>query len=119
MLQRITVYDLKANEAVVRELDDGRFETTITLAASKFYADGEGRETEAELADQIEIGLFTDRPGSKAFAAENVILMERRAVRSGEQEMVIITDRRPAWVGIDPYNKYVDRNSDDNLASVS
>ncbi|MBO6608510.1 M1 family aminopeptidase [Altererythrobacter sp.] len=119
LLQRITVYDLKADEAVVRELDDGRFETTITLAASKFYADGEGRETEAELADQIEIGLFTDRPGSEAFAAENVILMERRAVRSGEQEMVIITDRRPVWVGIDPYNKYVDRNSDDNLVSVS
>ena len=115
LLQRITVYDLKAEEAVVRELDDGRFETTITIAAAKFYADGEGRETEADLADQIEVGLFSDRPGSEAFDSENVILMEPRAVRSGEQEIVVITDRRPEWVGIDPYNKYIDRNSDDNL----
>lgn len=119
LLQRITVYDLKADEATVRELDDGRFETTIEIEASKFYADGQGVETEADLSDQIEIGLFTDRPGGEAFAAENVILMERRAVTSGAQEIVIITDERPEYVGIDPYNKYVDRNSDDNIVEVS
>ncbi len=115
LLQRITVYDLKAEEAVVRELDDGTFETTITVAASKFYADGLGEETEADLNDRIEIGLFTEKPGEGEFAAENVIMMDRRPIRSGEQEIKIVTDRRPAWVGVDPYNKYVDRNSDDNL----
>ena len=46
-------------------------------------------------------------------------MMELRPIRSGEQKIVVITDRRPEWVGIDPYNKYVDRNSDDNLVSVS
>ncbi|EAQ29003.1 hypothetical protein NAP1_15428 [Erythrobacter sp. NAP1] len=119
LLQRITVYDLKAEEAVVRELDDGRFETTLTVAAAKLYADGEGVETEADLSDQIEVGLFTERPGGEEFAAENVILLERRAVQSGEQEITIVTDRRPAFVGIDPYNKYVDRNSDDNIVAPS
>ena len=29
-----------------------------------------------------------------------------------------IVDRRPTWVGIDPYNKRIDRNSDDNLTQV-
>ncbi|MDJ0979676.1 MAG: M1 family aminopeptidase [Erythrobacter sp.] len=119
LLQRITVYDLIAEEAVVTELDDGRFETTISIAAAKYYADGEGVETEADLADEIEIGLFTDRPGSEAFAKENVLLLERRQVASGEQEITIVTDTRPSWVGVDPYNKYVDRNSDDNLVAVS
>ncbi|TRD11836.1 M1 family metallopeptidase [Erythrobacter insulae] len=117
LLQRITVYDLKAEEASVRELDDGRFETTITITAAKFYADGEGKETEAKLSDIIEIGVFTDRPGGDAFASENVILMERRPVKSGEQTITVVTDRKPQWVGIDPYNKYVDRNSDDNLVA--
>lgn len=119
LLQRITVYDLKAENAVVRELDDGRYETTLTIAAAKLYADGEGTETEADLNDQIEIGLFTERPGGGEFAAENVILLERRPVESGEQEITVVTDRRPAFVGIDPYNKYVDRNSDDNLIAPS
>ncbi len=115
LLQRITLYDLKAEKASVRELDNGRFETTFTLAAAKFYANGEGEETEADLRDQIEIGLFTERPGDGAFAGENVIIVERRPIRSGEQTITVTTDRRPKWVGIDPYNKYIDRNSDDNL----
>ncbi len=117
LLQRITIYDLKADEAEVRELDDGRFETTVTVAAAKLYADGEGVETEADLSDMIEIGLFTERPGAGEFAAENVIVLERRDVRSGEQTITFVTDERPSWVGIDPYNKYVDRNSDDNLVA--
>ncbi|MEP3029717.1 MAG: M1 family aminopeptidase [Erythrobacter sp.] len=119
LMQRITVYDLKAEEAVVKELPDGQFETTITVAAAKYYADGEGIETEADLRDQIEIGLFTERPGGEVFAAENVILMERRQIASGEQEIVVVTGSRPSFVGIDPYNKYVDRNSDDNVVEVS
>lgn len=115
LFEKITVWDLKAEEASVRELDDGRFETTMTIAATKFYADGEGVETEAKLADRIEIGLFTQRPGNGEFAQENVILLERRPIRSGTQKIKVVTDKRPAWVGIDPYNKYIDRNSDDNL----
>ncbi|QIQ85359.1 M1 family aminopeptidase [Erythrobacter sp.] len=115
LLQKITIYDLKADKAVVRELADGRFETVLTVEATKFYADGEGRESEAPLADRIEVGLFTERPGTGEFAQENVIAMERRPVKSGRQDIRIVTDRRPEWVGIDPYNKYVDRNSDDNL----
>ncbi|MEM7664873.1 MAG: M1 family aminopeptidase [Pseudomonadota bacterium] len=115
LLQRITVYDLKADNAVVRELDDGRFETTLTFEATKLYADGEGRETEADLADDIEIGLFTERPGDGVFDKANVVLLERRPVTSGTQKVTLVTDKRPSWAGIDPYNKYIDRNSDDNL----
>jgi hypothetical protein len=32
--------------------------------------------------------------------------------------VTIEVDSRPAWVGIDPYNKRIDRNSDDNLTPV-
>ncbi|WP_298308046.1 M1 family aminopeptidase [uncultured Erythrobacter sp.] len=115
LLQRITVYDLKAEEAEVRELDDGTFETTLSVAAAKYYADGEGVETEADLSDQIEIGVFTERPGAGEFAKSNVLLMERRPIQSGSQTIKLVTSERPSWVGVDPYNKYVDRNSDDNL----
>lgn len=115
LLQRITVYDLKAEEAVVKERSDGTFETTLTVAAAKFYADGAGNETEAALRDQIEIGAFTQRPGAGVFERVNVLSMERRPIKSGTQKIKIITQKRPTWLGVDPYNKYVDRNSDDNL----
>ncbi len=115
LLRKITLYDLKVEEAKSSELPDGSWETVITVSAAKFYADGEGAETEAPLADQIEVGAFTARPGLGAFDKSNVLLMERQPVKSGEQQIRIVTDKQPTYVGIDPYNKYVDRNSDDNL----
>jgi hypothetical protein len=32
--------------------------------------------------------------------------------------VTVVVDREPRWVGVDPYNKRIDRNSDDNLARV-
>ncbi|MFK8031862.1 MAG: ABC transporter permease/M1 family aminopeptidase [Gammaproteobacteria bacterium] len=118
LLEKITVYDLKADNATVRVLDNGRFETTLTIETAKFYADGEGKETAAELADSIEFGLFTVKPGLGSFDKESVIRLERQSVTGGEQTIQFLSDARPEYVGIDPYNKYIDRNSDDNVIAV-
>lgn len=118
LFQRITIWDLAAESATVTERDDGRFETTLTVLAAKYYADGVGVETEAALNDVIEVGVFTEQPGESEFASENVLLLERRPVTSGEQSFTFVTDTRPIWLGIDPYNKYIDRNSDDNLVAA-
>lgn len=119
LLDRITIYDLKAKSATVRKLPDGTFETLVTVDAAKFHANGAGVEKAAPLVDEIDIGLFDQKPGIGAFAKKDVILMERRPIRSGEQQVRVITSRKPAFAGIDPYNKYVDRNSDDNVVAVS
>ncbi|TKD50490.1 ABC transporter permease/M1 family aminopeptidase [Sphingomonas baiyangensis] len=118
LLERITIYDLKATAASTRQVAPGRFETVLTVEAGKAYADGQGAERAAPLADEIDIGLFTARPGIGAFDRADVLFMERRPVRSGRQQIRLVTDRRPAFAGIDPYNKYVDRNGDDNLVAV-
>jgi ABC-2 type transport system permease protein len=119
LFERITVYDLKATAATTRQIAPGRFETTLTIDAGKVYADGEGKETKAALKDSIDVGLFTARPGESAFARKDVLFMERRPITSGKQTLRIITTRRPTHAGIDPYNKYVDRNSDDNLVDIT
>jgi hypothetical protein len=115
VLRKITLYDLKVDEAETRELPSGQWETVITVEAVKLYADGEGKETESPLDDSIEIGLFTARPGLGQFDRSDVLLMERHPVKSGSQEIRVVTDKEPTYVGVDPYNKYVDRNSDDNV----
>ncbi len=119
LFERITVYDLKMSGAKTRQLAPGRFETVLTIDARKLYADGQGAEKEAPLADTIDVGLFTARPGEGAFATKNVLLMERKPITSGKQTLRIITQRRPTHAGIDPYNTYVDRNADDNLLEVT
>ncbi|MFN4102192.1 MAG: M1 family aminopeptidase, partial [Pararhodobacter sp.] len=119
LLERITIYDLKAISATTRRLSDGRWETILTASASKAYADGEGREQAAPLRDVMRVGAFQSRPGQGAFNSEDVDLMERRPVRDGIQQFRLVTKRRPAFAGIDPYNFYVDRNSDDNIVAVT
>ena len=118
LLTRITVYDLKATGAATRKLPDGTFETTLSVDATKYYVDGTGKERAAPLNDQINVGLFDARPGLGAFAAKDVILVERRPIRSGKQQVRIVSKRRPAFAGIDPYNFYIDRNGDDNVVPV-
>lgn len=119
LLERITLYDLKATTAVTRKLADGRWETRLTVDAAKLYADGKGVEKPAPLADSIDIGLFTARPGQGAFSAKDVLVMTRLPVKTGTQTLVLISKAKPNVAGIDPYNKYVDRNSDDNVVEVN
>ena len=119
LFEKITIYDLKTKTATVKKLPDGRFETVLTIAADKFYADGKGKETKAVLDDAIDIGLFSARPGVGAFSAKDVDLIERRPIRSGEQQLRLISKKKPGFAGIDPYNKFIDRNSDDNVIAIT
>jgi aminopeptidase N len=119
LFERITIYDLKAKEAVTTQLADGRWSTRITIEAGKFYADGKGKEKPAKLAEDIEVGLFTARPETGAFDSANVLSMKRSPIRAGSQVIEVVTAKRPLFAGVDPYNFYIDRDSDDNLVPVS
>jgi aminopeptidase N len=113
LFERITLYDLKATPR-----PDGKYEVVFTIEARKRYADGKGVETEAPLAEPFEIGVFTAEPGHKRFAATDVLLFERRELRDGKTEVKLVVDKKPTHVGVDPYNKRIDRNSDDNVVKV-
>lgn len=118
LFERITLYDLKVTDVTSTERADGRFDVAITVEARKLYADGQGEETEAPLEQVFDVGLFSAEPGRAAFDQEDVILFERRPIRTGTQVLRFITAERPTHVGVDPYNKWIDRNSDDNVRSV-
>jgi ABC-2 type transport system permease protein len=119
LFDKITIYDVKTKTAEVRKLPDGRFETTLTVEAHKFYADGKGKETEKPLAERIDYGAFTAMPGRGLFAAKDVLSLQRMPVHSGTQQIKLITARRPSYAGSDPYNILIDRNSDDNVVGTS
>jgi aminopeptidase N len=119
LFEKITIYDLKATEAVTRRTSDGRWATRITVSAGKFTADGKGRETPAPLAETIEVGLFTARPGQGAFDRADVLSMQLWPIKAGRQVIEVVTNKKPAFAGIDPYNFYIDRDSDDNLVEVN
>lgn len=54
---------------------------------------------------------------AKASAA-SVLAFVRTPIRSGKQSVTLVVKERPMFAGVDPYNKRIDRNSDDSLSKV-
>ncbi|MBC6982463.1 M1 family aminopeptidase [Caulobacter sp. 17J80-11] len=119
LFEKITLYDLKAKDLKSKKRADGKWDVTVTVEARKLYADAKGAETAAPiLGESFDLGLFTAEPGKKDFDKSDVILFERRPVKSGRQTFTFTVDKAPTWAGVDPYNKRIDRNSDDNLTKA-
>jgi ABC-2 type transport system permease protein len=119
LFEKITVYDLKATQATSKKLANGQWQTAIWVEAAKYYADAKGNERLAPLSEAIEVGLFDARPGIGAFGRKDVISIERKPVKDGKQTIIVTSKIKPAFAGIDPYNFYIDRNSDDNVIDVT
>jgi len=118
LFEKITLYDVEVTEAMARRRADGRWDVTLEVDARKLYADGKGKETEAPLNESFDVGVFTVEPGRKGYDKQSVIAVQRAAVHSGKQTVRILADKEPKFAGIDPFNKRVDRNSEDNLKAI-
>ena len=118
LFEKITLYDLRAVRASSKKRLDGHYDVTLQVAAKKLYANGQGKEAEAPLDEPFDIGLFDEQPSQPGFGPKDVIAFQHLAVRSGLQTFRFTVDRAPKFAGVDPYNKAIDRNSDDNTVAV-
>jgi aminopeptidase N len=118
LVERITLYDFTATEMTTRKRPDGRWDVTLTVQAEKLHADGQGEERPAPLNEVVDVGVFASDPEGKTFDRGDVLLFEQRPVRTGTQRWTFVTARRPTHAGVDPYNKWIDRDSGDNVRKV-
>ena len=115
LFAKITLYDVKVTRAARARRADGRWDVTLDVEARKLYADGQGVETEAPLDETFDVGVFTVEPGEAGYARSSVIAVQRLPLRSGRQTLTLQVGREPKVAGVDPFNKWIDRNSDDNV----
>jgi len=118
LFERVTLYDLKVAGPSAVQRPDGKWDVTVPVEAKKMYVTGQAVETETPLAERIEVGLFTALPGLDAFDRSHVLLMERQPIKSGRQVLKFVTDKKPTYAGVDPYNYYIDRDAANNLSAV-
>jgi aminopeptidase N len=119
LFEQITLYDVKVTDAKAQRRTDGRWDVTLEVDARKLHADGKGKETEAPLVEMFDVGAFTVEPGRKGYDRSSVLAVQRMPVRSGKQTLAFVTDREPNYAGVDPFNKWIDRNSDDNVKQTT
>ena len=111
LFERIVLYDNRALSATFKPLAGGRFEVTLKVFAKKRIADEQGKETDATLADLIDVGVLDD--------AGEPLLLERRRITAEESTFTMVVNRKPAKAGIDPLNKLIDRRPQDNTVAVT
>jgi ABC-2 type transport system permease protein len=111
MFQAITLYANKVGSASYTALGDGTYQVTLQVEAKKMRADGQGVETETEIDDWIDIGVFGED--------DETLFMEKRRITESSTSIDVVVTKRPLQVGIDPYNKLIDRNADDNVKKVA
>jgi len=118
LFEKIVFYDNRVVEASAKKRSDGQWDVTMKLHLAKMEADGKGKETTRAYDEPVEIGVFARAKGANE-ADEKVLLLEKRAL-SGDNPVVTVTVKeQPFEVGVDPYNKMIDRVSRDNRKEVS
>jgi len=119
LFEKITLYDIKATHAEATRRPDGRYDLSMIVTAKKLYADGSGRETEAPMNEDVQVGAFDVEPAQKGFDTGKVIGIERVQLHSGAQKLTMVVTRAPKWAGVDPYNTMITRNSEENETKVT
>ncbi|MCF7918541.1 MAG: hypothetical protein K9N06_01350 [Candidatus Cloacimonetes bacterium] len=116
--RRITLYNNKIIKAESNQLDTRKYEVKLEVETAKFYADGLGEETEAEMNDYVEIVIFGNAYVNGE-QKEKPIYRHKHRLTGGKHEITIFTRTRPTRAGIDGLYKLIDKNLWDNVIKVN
>jgi hypothetical protein len=111
LFAEITLWEVKAESAIVEPTADGQFRVTLELTARKLRADSIGNEREVPMDDLVEVGVFPEGDGAPLY-------LQRHRMAAGRHTITVIVPRRPARAGIDPFGKLIQREAGDNSVEV-
>jgi ABC-type transport system involved in multi-copper enzyme maturation permease subunit len=115
LFETITVYDNKATTATFSKRPDGKFVVTMIVESKKFRADDRGKETSIPVDDWVDIGVLG---ASKTKGNEPVLALEKHHLTTPKTTFQMVVATKPDRAGIDPLNKLVDRNPEDNTKKM-
>lgn len=134
MFETITLYRNRILDAKTTKLENGKHQVEIEFEVSKYRNDEKGKRyygtkvgdtlsykndkmkkpiLSVPLADYIDIGIFTEEEinGEKK---EKELYLQKHKITLINNKLTIIVDEKPTEVGVDPYNKLIDTQSEDN-----
>lgn len=134
MFETVTLYRNRIVDASYKSLENGKYQVDIEFNVSKYRNDERGRRFYGEqlgdtityksekmrkpilsvkLNDYIDLGIFGEEEVD-GVKKEVPIYFEKIYIDQINNKMSIVVDKKPVEVGIDPYNKLIDVQSDDN-----
>lgn len=134
MFETITLYKNRIVDVKSIELENGKYQVDIEFNVSKYRVTDKGKrfygekvgdtltyktdkmkkpELSVKLKDYVDVGIFYEEEidGEKE---ETELYLKKHKITEINNKVTIIIDKKPTEVGIDPYNKLIDTNSNDN-----
>lgn len=139
MFETITLYKNRVMDSKVTELENGKFQVDIEFEVAKYRNDEKGKRYYGEkvgdtlsykndkmkkailsvpLNDYVDVGIFTEEEvnGKKK---EIELYLQKHKITKINNKVTIIVDKKPTEVGVDPYNKLIDTQSEDNRKKIN
>ena len=115
--ERITLFDNRVTAATSKKLPDGRYQVDFTVKSAKFYADSLGNQRPADQSrDVLPVAIFPELGKDKKPVAP--LLLVKRRLRIGDNQLRFVVNKKPASVAVDPYHLIIDRQLDDNTKDL-
>ena len=118
--EKLTLYDNRITKAEAKSIGNGKYSVKLYIRTATEYYDKTGKEIgKGEGPVAVDIAVLTDDGKNKDGLTTKVPLyMQKRSLKTGEHVIEVTVKGKPVKAGIDPYNKLIDRVSDDNLVKV-
>ena len=112
--EQITLYELRADEVTSEEMPNGKHKITFKVNAQQFSSDGKGVETEQNFSEKVEVAMFSNDPNDYSINNE-ILYNQQHQLISGENIIEIVVDEKPEYIGIDPFVRFIDRDTGNNI----
>lgn len=129
MFETITLYENKTTSCSYSKTKEGKYLVRINIESKKMKADSIGKMKDVAINDWIDIGVFGSKPARTSEFVhsggeingkneETELYLQKHKINKNKMEFEIIVEQEPVKVGIDPYNKLIDRTPDNNTRSA-
>jgi hypothetical protein len=118
--EKIALYENRITKAEATKGKAGEYKVKLTVQSKKLYYDKQGKEiSTGKGRDYIDIGIFAEEgKNTKGMKKKVPLYLKKHWLTPGEHTLEFTVKGEPKKAGIDPYNKLIDRISDDNVMPV-
>lgn len=110
-----TFWELKIGNAAAFQTPYGKWKVTMDVFARKYIVDEKGNQTNVEMNDLIQIGVYSEN--EKNITGKNLYMKQHR-ISSGTQRIEVEVTAKPNLACIDPHSLLMDLKTQDNAINV-
>jgi ABC-2 type transport system permease protein len=111
LFEKIVLFENKTEEVIATQLQDSTWQVDIAINAKKLEADTLGVEQEVAINDWVDIGVY----GKDEEGEDKLLYIQKHLINTEADTIQVVVPSEPTRAGIDPINKLIDRNPNDNV----